>query len=133
MGSRRVCLLLGLVIPCAACAAEIIEGVSGLDTGDTGSGTAATSVLDDPSTATTATEGDTTSAETSGTSELCDQVCVKVSDECDFTVSCETVKSYCDDCTGQCVLDATCEQIATLFTSDRDPQLVACIDACPSD
>jgi hypothetical protein len=34
------------------------------------------------------------------------------------------------ECGAQCLLDATCEQIETLPTDNRDPQLVACATAC---
>jgi hypothetical protein len=75
-----------------------------------------------------------------GGASVCDQACDRLEgcfglDVCPFLmVDCDTV-GMGFDCPGECVLDATCEQLLTLTNlqsdpSKVDPELFACYNAC---
>ena len=66
----------------------------------------------------------------------CEQACDYLATTCGLPNACDLIPGMdCAnadnaDCRGQCLLDATCQQIATLPTNSPDPTLQACLQGC---
>ncbi|WP_438016432.1 hypothetical protein WMF18_37310 [Sorangium sp. So ce315] len=123
----------------SACSGETTEnpGGGGGSGGDGGAGTTSST------TSTTSTSAATTSAATTssgaggdggsaGNGTVCDQACDKA-EECTVPV-CNILNFDCTDpaaeCSAQCVLDASCEQIQSITSDAVDPELAGCLSEC---
>lgn len=66
--------------------------------------------------------------------DCCEKGCDKTAKECGFGDVCGSLNIQCGsdqgECVGKCFYGATCEEIATLFGSQADPDLLACIQSC---
>lgn len=128
----------------SACSGETTEnpGGGGGSGGDGGAGTTSSSTSSS-STSTTSTSAASTSASTTssgaggdggsaGNGTMCDQACDKA-EECTEPV-CNILTFDCADpaaeCSAQCVLDASCEQIQSLSSNAVDPELAGCLSDC---
>jgi hypothetical protein len=68
----------------------------------------------------------------------CEQACCKITDECGFPVTCESLGNLFDcvnnqpaaDCNGTCILNSDCATIMTLAGSTPDPDLYGCLQDC---
>ncbi|WP_434043725.1 MULTISPECIES: hypothetical protein [Sorangium] len=124
----------------SACSGETTEnpGGGGGSGGDGGAGTTSSTTA-----ATTTTSAATTAAATTssgaggdgggpGSDTVCVQACEKA-EECTVPV-CNTITFDCADpaaeCSAQCVLDASCEQIQSISSDAVDPELAGCLSAC---
>ncbi|WP_437504632.1 hypothetical protein [Sorangium sp. So ce1099] len=124
----------------SACSGETTENPGG-DGGSGGSGGAGTTSSTTASTTTTATTTTTAATTSSGAGgdggsnggdTVCGQACDRA-DECMVPV-CNLLTFDCADpaaeCSAQCVLDASCEQIQTLAEDAVDPELADCLSGC---
>ncbi|HTN85817.1 MAG TPA: hypothetical protein VL242_19090 [Sorangium sp.] len=126
----------------SACSGETTENPGG-GGGSGGSGGAGTTSSTTSSTTTGASTSSTTTAATTssgaggdggsnGGDTVCDQACDRA-EECMVPV-CSLLTFDCEDpaaeCSAQCVLDASCEQIQTLSGNTVDPELADCLSGC---
>ncbi|WP_437305583.1 hypothetical protein [Sorangium sp. So ce388] len=126
----------------SACSGETTENPGG-GGGSGGSGGAGTTSSTTASATTGASTSSTTTAATTssgaggdggsnGGDTVCDQACDRA-EECMVPV-CNLLTFDCEDpaaeCSAQCVLDASCEQIQTLAEDTVDPELADCLSGC---
>lgn len=138
-----VCLSLAASVSFLACGSDVVDQTP---TGAGGSTSASTSVSgtggessSSSATASTTTTTTTTAATTSTSSggNTCDQACAKLDTECGFGDVCALAGDFLDcanpqsECPSQCILDADCTQLATIFDPQNiDPEFGACVGAC---
>jgi hypothetical protein len=137
-----LCLSLGVSVSFLACGSDVVDQNPTGAGGSTSASTTASGTGGDntSATATSATTTTTTTAATTSTSSggnTCDQACAKLDTECGFGDVCALAGDYLDctnaqsECPSQCILDADCTQLATIFNPQNiDPALGACIGAC---
>ncbi|XXT18416.1 hypothetical protein WME94_50130 [Sorangium sp. So ce429] len=123
----------------SACSGETTENPGGSG-GSGGSGGAATASTTTASTTTTTATTTTTTTSSgaggdggsNGGDTVCDQACDRA-EECMVPV-CNLLTFDCEDpaaeCSAQCVLDASCEQLQTLAEDAVDPELADCLSGC---
>lgn len=135
------CMAAGAAL--SACSGETTEnpGGGGGSGGDGGAGTTSSSTASSTtgsSTTSTTTAATTTSSGaggdggSAGNGTVCEQACDKA-EECTVPV-CNILTFDCADpaaeCSAQCVLDASCEQIQSLSSNAVDPELAGCLSEC---
>lgn len=123
-----LCLALGASM--AACSGDVVENnPSGSGAGGSGGSTTTSTTTTETSTETTTT---TTTTTTTGPLTVCDDACAHAA-ECGFPV-CQFQELDCAnpqyECAAQCIVEASCAQIATLPTQNPDPALAACVYGC---
>ncbi|WP_437991146.1 hypothetical protein [Sorangium sp. So ce145] len=129
------CLAAGAAF--AACSGETTENPGG-DGGSGASGSAGTTSSTTGASTTGASTSSTTAATSSGAggdgggATVCEQACDKA-DECGLPV-CDALPFDCADpaaeCSAQCVVGATCEQLESLEEGPADQELTDCLNEC---
>lgn len=134
-------LALGASASFLACGSDVVaDNPGGAGGASSATSTSANAGGGTSASATAATTTTTTTAATTSTSSggnTCDQACDKLDSECGFGDVCALIGDYLDcanptsDCPSQCILDADCGQLATIFDPQNiDPALGACLGAC---